>query len=101
MVNRVDLRELVQALIDQFGDKVLSPEHAHALDEAPVVDVPDTVRLDVPIVDRGGVEDKRAAHCEELEEAADDGMFPSPRGRRCGSSSSRASWPRRGAARAT
>ena len=33
-------------LIDQLGDDVLSPDHAHVLDEARVVDVSDTECLE-------------------------------------------------------
>ena len=62
-------------LIDQLGDDVLSSEHSHVLDEASVVDVPDTERLDVWIDDGGCVEDKGAEHYEELVEAAANG-FP-------------------------
>ena len=51
-------------LNDQLGDDILSPDHAHVLDEGRVVDVPDTELLYVWIHDRGGVEDKCAGHCE-------------------------------------
>ena len=57
-------------LNDQLDDDVLSPDHAHVLDEARV-DVPDTERLDVPNVDRRSVEDECAGHCEELEAASE------------------------------
>ena len=57
-----------------MGDDKLSLRHAHVLDEAPVVDVPDTERLDVWSVDRGGREDECDGHCEESEEAAADGL---------------------------
>ena len=63
-------------LIDQLGDDVLSPERAHVLDEARVVDVSDTACPDVWIHDGGGGDDKRAGCCEELEEAAAEGMSP-------------------------
>ena len=68
-------------LIDQLGDDVLSSEHSHVLDEASVVDVPDTERLDVWIDDRGGGEDKGAGHCGELEVAAEALSPPSSRSR--------------------
>ena len=61
-------------LIDQLGDDVLSPDHAHVLDGARVVDVPDTERPDVWIDDGGGGEDECAGHCDELEEAAAEGL---------------------------
>ena len=63
-------------LIDQLGDDVLSPEHAHGLDEASMVGVPDTERLDVLIDDGGRVEDQGVGRCEDLEEAAAEGLSP-------------------------
>ena len=48
--------------IDQLGDDVISPEHAHVLDEACVVDVPDIERLEVRINDGGGGDDKCSQH---------------------------------------
>ena len=57
-----------------MGDDVLSPEHAHVLDEAPEVDVPDTERLDVWSDDGGGREGECDRLREELVEAAADGL---------------------------
>ena len=62
-------------LIDQFCHDVPSPEHTHVLDEARVVDVPNTELLDVRIHEGGGGEDKCAEYCEELEADA-EGMSP-------------------------
>ena len=60
-------------LIDQFGVDVFSPEYAHVLDEACVVDAPDIKGLDIRIIDSGGGEDSGAEHCEEL---TADGLSP-------------------------
>ena len=57
-------------LIDQLGNDVLSSEDGHVFDGARVVDVPDAERLDVSTIDRRGVDDESAGHCEELEVAA-------------------------------
>ena len=58
-------------LIDELDDDVPSPDHAHVLDEAHIVDVPGTERMNVWIDDGGSGEDKGAGHCGELEVAAD------------------------------
>ena len=57
-----------------MGEEVISPEHTHGLDEASMAGVPDTERMDVLIDDGGGVEDQGAGRCEDLEEAAAEGL---------------------------
>ena len=63
-------------LIDKLGDDIISREHAHGLDEASMVGVPDTERVDVLIDDGGGVEDQGSVHREGYDEATAEGLYP-------------------------